>query len=87
VTRVHPGHQHQDPDQNLARSLTAAQCWVITRPDQDARFCGRSQDLAEHAISDLHGVHLDIPGPDRRVEAMIASAGTKGIQFANIYIA
>jgi uncharacterized protein (DUF885 family) len=36
---------------------------------------GWLQDLMDHTIADLDGVHFDIPEPVRRVEAMIAPPG------------
>jgi uncharacterized protein (DUF885 family) len=40
------------------------------------------QDLAERAISQLHGRHFDIPEPARRIEAMIAPVDDGGIYYS-----
>ncbi len=39
------------------------------------------QDLADRAISELHGTHFDIPEPARRIQAMIAPADGAGIYY------
>ena len=39
------------------------------------------QDLADHAIADLHGAHFDIPGPVRHIECMIAPTSDGGIYY------
>ncbi len=39
------------------------------------------QQLADRAISELHGVHFDIPEPVRRIECMIAPTSEGGIYY------
>jgi len=39
------------------------------------------QDLADRAISDLHGEHFDVPEQGRRIEAMIAPTSDGGIYY------
>jgi uncharacterized protein (DUF885 family) len=39
------------------------------------------QELAERAISDLHGTHFDIPEPVRRIEACLAPTSDGGIYY------
>jgi uncharacterized protein (DUF885 family) len=40
------------------------------------------QELAERAISELNGKHFDIPGPARRIEALIAPVDGGGIYYS-----
>lgn len=40
------------------------------------------QELAERAISRLHGKHFDIPEPAQRIEAMIAPVSDAGIYYS-----
>jgi uncharacterized protein (DUF885 family) len=40
------------------------------------------QELAERTISQLHGRHFEIPGPARRIEAMIAPVNDGGIYYS-----
>ena len=39
------------------------------------------QELAERTISELNGKHFDIPGPARRIEALIAPVNDGGIYY------
>jgi uncharacterized protein (DUF885 family) len=39
------------------------------------------QDFADQTISELDGTHFDIPGPARRIEAMIAPTSDGGIYY------
>ena len=41
------------------------------------------QDLADRAISDLHGEHFDVPEQARRIEAMIAPTTDGGIYYTD----
>jgi uncharacterized protein (DUF885 family) len=40
------------------------------------------QELAERALWQLHGTHFDVPGPARRIEAMIAPTDGGGIYYS-----
>jgi uncharacterized protein (DUF885 family) len=40
------------------------------------------QELAERALSQLHGTHFDVPEPARRIEAMIAPTDGGGIYYS-----
>jgi uncharacterized protein (DUF885 family) len=44
-------------------------------------FRGWMQDLADRAISELNGVHFEIPEQARRIEAMIAPTSDGGIYY------
>jgi uncharacterized protein (DUF885 family) len=41
------------------------------------------QELADRAISELHGVHFDVPEQARRIEAMIAPTSDGGIYYTD----
>ena len=66
---------------------TVAEAVAILDGDPAWRIEGREnfrawmQELAERAISELNGKHFDIPGPARRIEAMIAPVDGEGIYY------
>jgi uncharacterized protein (DUF885 family) len=41
------------------------------------------QDVADTALTELHGTHFDIPDPARRIECMIAPTSDGGIYYTN----
>jgi uncharacterized protein (DUF885 family) len=55
--------------------------------DPDRRITGRDalrewmQGIADATIAEMDGTHFDIPGPARRIEAMIAPTGDGGIYY------
>ena len=51
------------------------------RIDGRENFRAWMQELADRAISQLHGTHFDIPGPAHRIEAMIAPTDDGGIYY------
>jgi uncharacterized protein (DUF885 family) len=51
------------------------------RIDGRENFRAWMQELAERAISELHGTHFDIPKPAHRIEAMIAPTDDGGIYY------
>ena len=53
------------------------------RIDGRENFRAWMQELAERAISELHGTHFDIPEPARRIEAMIAPTSNGGIYYSS----
>jgi uncharacterized protein (DUF885 family) len=46
------------------------------------KFRAWMQELAERALSQLHGTHFDVPEPARRIEAMIAPTDGGGIYYS-----
>jgi len=62
---------------------------AVTKLDADPKYSiqGKEafrrwmQDLAERAVSDLHGTHFDIPEPVRRIEACLAPTSDGGIYY------
>jgi len=80
----------QDRVSGLVRpGATRDEAVAILDADPARRIEGREnfrawmQDLAERTISELHGVHFDIPEPARRIEAMIAPAGDGGVCYSS----
>jgi uncharacterized protein (DUF885 family) len=67
---------------------TPEEAAAILDADPARRIEGREnfrawmQELAERAISDLHGTHFDIPEPAHRIEAMIAPVDGGGIYYS-----
>jgi uncharacterized protein (DUF885 family) len=67
---------------------TREEAVVILDQDPAQRIEGREnfrawmQELAERAVSELHGKHFDIPAPAQRVEAMIAPVDDGGIYYS-----
>jgi uncharacterized protein (DUF885 family) len=67
---------------------TMKEAVAILDSDPARRIEGREnlrawlQELADRTISELHGVHFDIPQPARRIEAMIASANDGGVYYS-----
>jgi uncharacterized protein (DUF885 family) len=57
--------------------------------DPARRISGRAnlrawmQDVADTALTELHGTHFDIPDPARRIECMIAPTSDGGIYYTN----
>jgi uncharacterized protein (DUF885 family) len=51
------------------------------RIDGRENFRAWMQELADRAISQLHGTHFDIPEPAHRIEAMIAPVNDGGIYY------
>jgi uncharacterized protein (DUF885 family) len=81
-------------EQNRLASLiqpgaTRQEAVAILDSDPARRIEGRQnfrawmQDLADRAISDLHGVHFDVPQQARRIEAMIAPTSDGGIYYTD----
>ncbi|HXW45407.1 MAG TPA: DUF885 domain-containing protein [Streptosporangiaceae bacterium] len=68
---------------------TREEAVAILDSDPARRIEGREnfrawmQDLADRAISDLHGEHFDIPDQARRIEAMIAPTSDGGIYYTD----
>ena len=66
---------------------TREEAVAILDTDPARRIEGRQdfrawmQDLADRAISDLHGKHFDVPEQARRIEAMIAPTSDGGIYY------
>ena len=66
---------------------TREEAVAILDGDPGRRIEGREnfrawmQELAERAVSELHGTHFDIPGPARRIEALIAPVNDGGIYY------
>ncbi len=66
---------------------TREEAAAILGEDPARRIEGREnfrawmQDLADRAISDLHGVQFDVPEQARRIEAMIAPTNAGGIYY------
>jgi uncharacterized protein (DUF885 family) len=66
---------------------TRQEAVAILDTDPARRIAGRQdfrawmQDLADRAISDLHGEHFDVPEKARRIEAMIAPTSGGGIYY------
>ena len=62
---------------------------AILDKDPARRIAGREnfrawmQELAERAISELHGTHFDIPEPARRIEALIAPTNDGTIYYTS----
>jgi uncharacterized protein (DUF885 family) len=67
---------------------TVAEATAVLDRDPALRIQGREnfrawmQELAERAVSELHGVHFDIPEPARPIEAMIAPASGGGVYYS-----
>jgi uncharacterized protein (DUF885 family) len=67
---------------------TVEEAVAILEQDPAGRIEGREnfrtwmQDLAERVISDLHGVHFEIPEPARRIEAVIAPTGGGDVYYS-----
>jgi uncharacterized protein (DUF885 family) len=67
---------------------TVAEATAVLDRDPALRIQGREnfrawmQELAERAVSELHGVHFDIPEPARSIEAMIAPASGGGVYYS-----
>jgi uncharacterized protein (DUF885 family) len=67
---------------------TREEAVAILDKDPARRIEGREnfrawmQELAERAISQLHGKHFDIPEPAQRIEAMIAHVDDGGIYYS-----
>ena len=73
---------------NLVRpGATVEEAMAILDEDPARRVEGRGnfrawmQELAERAISELHGTHFDIPRPAHRIEAAIAPTNDGGIWY------
>jgi uncharacterized protein (DUF885 family) len=73
---------------NLIRpGATVAEAMATLDEDPARRIEGREnfrawmQEHAERTISELDGVHFDIPAPAHRIEAMIAPADDGGIYY------
>jgi uncharacterized protein (DUF885 family) len=73
---------------NLIRpGATVAEAMAILDEDPARRVEGREnfrawmQERAGRTISELHGVHFDIPQPAHRIEAMIAPTNDGGIYY------
>jgi uncharacterized protein (DUF885 family) len=73
---------------NLVRpGATVEQAVAILDEDPARRVEGREnfrawmQELAERTISELHGMHFDIPQPAHRIEAVIAPTNDGGIYY------
>jgi uncharacterized protein (DUF885 family) len=73
---------------NLVRpGATVEEAVAILDEDPARRVEGREnfrawmQELAERTISQLHGVHFDIPQPAHRIEAVIAPTNDGGIYY------
>ena len=68
---------------------TRQEAVAILDSDPARRIEGRQnfrawmQDLADRAISDLHGEHFDVPEQARRIEAMIAPTSDGGIYYTD----
>jgi len=66
---------------------TVEEAVAILDEDSARRVEGREnfrawmQELAERTISELHGMHFDIPQPAHRIEAMIAPTNDGGIYY------
>lgn len=67
---------------------TREEAFAILDEDPVRRIEGREnfrawmQELADRAISQLHGTHFDVPEPARRIEAMIAPVNDGGIYYS-----
>ncbi|HEY5361053.1 MAG TPA: DUF885 domain-containing protein [Streptosporangiaceae bacterium] len=73
---------------NLVRpGATVEEAVAILDEDPARRVEGREnfrawmQELAERTISELHGMHFDIPQPAHRIEAVIAPTNDGGIYY------
>jgi uncharacterized protein (DUF885 family) len=73
---------------NLIRpGATVHEAVTILDEDPARRVEGREnfrawmQELAERTISELHGVHFDIPQPAHRIEAVIAPTNDGGMSY------
>src|SRR5215469_12663087 len=70
-----------------ARGATVEEAVAILDEDSARRVEGREnfrawmQELAERTISELHGMHFDIPQPAHRIEAVIAPTNDGGIYY------
>jgi uncharacterized protein (DUF885 family) len=68
---------------------TRQEAVAILDSDPARRIEGRQnfrawmQDLADRAISELHGEHFDVPEQARRIEAMIAPTSDGGIYYTD----
>jgi uncharacterized protein (DUF885 family) len=68
---------------------TREEAVAILDSDPARRIEGREnfrawmQDLADRAISDLHGEHFDVPEQARRIEAIIAPTSDGGIYYTD----
>jgi uncharacterized protein (DUF885 family) len=73
---IRPGATRQEAaailDSDPARRIEGSQ-----------NFRAWMQDLADRAISDLHGEHFDVPEQARRIEAMIAPTSDGGIYYTD----
>ena len=73
---------------NLVRPGAAVEKAVAILDEDPARrvegrenFRAWMQELAERTISELHGMHFDIPQPAHRIEAVIAPTNDGGIYY------
>jgi uncharacterized protein (DUF885 family) len=87
ITRV---RSEQKQVSNLVQlGATPQEAVVILNRDPARRIDGREnfrawmQALAERTISELHGVHFDIPGPARRIEAVIVPTSDGGVYYTS----
>ena len=73
----------------VQRGATARETAAILDRDPARRIEGQEnflawmQELADRTISELHGVHFDIPEQARRIEAVIAPINDGGIYYAD----
>jgi uncharacterized protein (DUF885 family) len=73
---------------SIKPGATREEAVTILDGDPARRIEGREnfrawmQELAERALWQLHGTHFDVPGPARRIEAMIAPTDGGGIYYS-----
>jgi uncharacterized protein (DUF885 family) len=69
------------PEATVEQAVTALEADANRIVGSKEAFRHWMQDLADEAISDLHGVHFDIPEQVRRIEARIAPTSDGGVYY------